>query len=166
MSDETSKDPHPFDVQTIKRLVSLMSRHDLSEIDLKEGDARIRLRRGPEVVQGIAPTPSMIQPAATAATPAAPSAPTDSASAEDDKNYVYVKSPTPGTFYAQEKPGAEPFVKVGSRVSPNTVVGLIEAMKLYNQVEADCSGVVVEILVEDSQFVEYDTPLLKIDPAG
>jgi acetyl-CoA carboxylase biotin carboxyl carrier protein len=75
-----------------------------------------------------------------------------------------IKAETPGTFYAAANPGAEPYVRVGSRVTPTTVVGLIEAMKLFNEVAAGCSGVVAEILVENQQPVEYDQVLFRVDP--
>jgi acetyl-CoA carboxylase biotin carboxyl carrier protein len=72
----------------------------------------------------------------------------------------------PGTFYARPNPEAPPYVSVGSRVTPNTVVCKIEAMKIFNDLEAECSGVITEICVEDAQPVEYNTVLFKVDPAG
>lgn len=167
MADESSNAPHPFDVQTIKSLVSLMSRHDLSEIDLRDGEARICLRRGSKVTS----VPVAATTPVVAAGPAAPAAPTESAppakaETAPQKELLSIKAPTPGTYYAQSKPGADPYVKVGMRVSPSTVVGLIEAMKIYNEISADCSGVIVEILVEDGQPVEFDTVLFKVDPTG
>ena len=77
-----------------------------------------------------------------------------------------IKSPTPGTFYAAPKPGEPPYVKAGSKVAPETVVCLIEAMKLYNEVQAECAGVIVEVLVENQQPVEYGQVLFKVDPTG
>src|SRR5436190_1546206 len=77
-----------------------------------------------------------------------------------------IKSPTPGTFYARPNPEAEPYVKVGSRVEPKTVVCTIEAMKLYTEIQAECSGVIQEILVENGQFVEFDTVLFRVDPTA
>ncbi len=82
------------------------------------------------------------------------------------RQLLEIKSPTPGTFYAAAKPGEPPFVKVGSKVAPETVVCLIEAMKLYNEVQAECAGIVVEVLVENQQAVEYGQVLFKVDPAG
>jgi len=77
-----------------------------------------------------------------------------------------IKSPTPGTFYNREKPDAKPYVEVGSRVTPSTVVGLIEAMKIFNEIQAECSGVIVRALVENGQPVEYGTVLFEVDPTG
>src|SRR5262249_56279028 len=75
-----------------------------------------------------------------------------------------IRSPTPGTFYAAPKPGAEPFVRVGSRVTPTTVVGIIEAMKILNEITADCTGVITEVLVENQQPVEFGQVLFRVDP--
>jgi acetyl-CoA carboxylase biotin carboxyl carrier protein len=170
VADEGSKIPSPFDVRTIKDLVALMSRHDLSEIDLREGDLRIRLRRGPlgqvSVSDCAAPTPGPT----TAPAPHSAAAPSAAAHAEEasklSKSVYLVKSPTPGTFYAASTPDAEAFVKVGTRVSPSTVVCLIEAMKIFNEITADCSGVVTEVLVDNQQPVEYGQVLFKVDTAG
>jgi acetyl-CoA carboxylase biotin carboxyl carrier protein len=163
VADEASNDsPNPFDVQTIKALVALMSRHDLSEIDLREGEYRIRLRRGPRGVAVAVPAAAAITPAPPAAAPAA-TAPTAERPA---KPLQAIKSPTPGTFYAAAKPGAEPFVRVGARVTPTTVVGVIEAMKIFNEITADCTGIVTEILVENQQPVEYGQELFRVDPTA
>jgi acetyl-CoA carboxylase biotin carboxyl carrier protein len=171
---DDAKIPSPFDVRTIKLLVGLMSEHDLSEIDLREGKLRIRLRRGPQDIA--VQTVGQMLPAGTPATyapgsPAPSSAPPTAGVAQPKpetpaKNLISVKSPTPGTFYAAPSPGAPPFIQVGSRVEPTTVVGVIEAMKIFNEIQAECSGVVAEICVENQQPVEYDQVLLKVDPAA
>ena len=159
MADEPAGSANPFDVHTIEQLVALMSQHDLSEINLRHGTARINLRRGPRVkavataLPAVAPPPSA--PPAAAEKPATPARP-----------LLEIKAPMPGTYYNREKPEAAPYVSVGSRVSPTTVVGLIEAMKLFNEIQADCSGVIAEVLVENAQPVEYNTVLFKVDPAG
>ena len=163
MADEESKKPGPFDVQTIKNLVALMRRHDLSEIDLRDGPMRLRLRRGSLA--------STVQPTAVpvlAQAPAVPVAPTvrEPEPAPPARILKEIKSPTPGTFYAAANPGAEPFVSVGTRVTATTVVGLIEAMKLFNEVPAECSGVIVEVVVENGQAVEYGQVLFRVDPTG
>jgi acetyl-CoA carboxylase biotin carboxyl carrier protein len=77
-----------------------------------------------------------------------------------------IKSPTPGTFYSSPSPDAEPFVRIGSRVTPTTVVCVIEAMKIFNEIQAECSGVITEISVENQQPVEYGQVLFKVDPTG
>ena len=169
MADNGSKIPSPFDVRTIKDLVSLMSRHDLTEIDLREGDLRIRLRRGPRELPNSAAPVAPPPPPAAAPPPAAP-VPAPAAKPDGDakagKALTPIKSPTPGTFYSAASPDAEPFVRVGSRVTPTTVVCLIEAMKIFNEITADCDGVITEICVENQQPVEYGQVLFKVDPTA
>src|SRR5207245_10401200 len=124
-----------------------------SEVHRGEVDLRFRLRRGPK---GTSVHPMM--PAFPAATPApAPASPTPPAAVEraPSKPLIEIKSPTPGTFYAAGSPDAPPFVQVGSRVTNTTVVGVIEAMKIFNEIQAECAGVIVEINLETQQPVEY-----------
>ncbi len=144
-----------------------MDRHDLSEIDLSEGDRRIRLRRGARVVNA----PSVVLPAAVphAGSPSSPPGAAATAANQPPaaaKKLLEIKSPSVGTFYAQREPGAPPFVTVGSRVSPSTVVCIIEAMKVYNDIQADCSGVIAESCVNNGDSVEFNTVLFRVDPAG
>jgi acetyl-CoA carboxylase biotin carboxyl carrier protein len=157
VADEVPSTPNPFDVRTVQRLVALMSRHDLSEIDLSQGDRRIRLRRGARVVA-----------APPTALPAAAPAPATAAAAADKPSrlLVPITSPGPGTFYHRPKPDQEPFVKLGSRVTPTTVVGVLEAMKTYSDIPADCTGIIHEIVAENGQFVEYGQVLFQVDPTA
>lgn len=170
MADESGT-PRPFDVRTIKFLVRMMKKNDLSEIDLAEGEQRIRLRRGAKVV-GMPAVPMPVAPAAVpqtapapaAASPAAaPPAPTATLSG---KKLIEIKCPTVGTFFTQRKPGDPPLVSVGSKVTPTTVLCIIEAMKVYSDIPAEVSGTVAEICVKNDTFVEYNTVLFRIDPAG
>ena len=160
MADDPSRTPRPFDVRTIKYLVALMGRHDLSEIDLREGDLRIRLLRGQHgTVVAVPPVafhaPTAVPPVAAVKEPARP-----------EKALLEIKSPTVGIFYTAPSPGAEAFVREGSRVTPTTVVCLIEAMKLFTEITADCTGVIKEILVENQQSVEFNQVLFRVDPTG
>jgi acetyl-CoA carboxylase biotin carboxyl carrier protein len=168
VANEVSPNPGPFDVERIKVLVGLMRKHDLSEIDLHDGAMRIRLRRG--LPANAAPVVAVPLPnPAVAATPTAPPAARAAEAPEPaiaSKKLIEIKAPTPGTFYARPSPDAEPFVRVGSRVTPTTVVCLIEAMKLFNNIEAECSGVIAEILVENGDAVEYGQVLFRVDPTG
>jgi acetyl-CoA carboxylase biotin carboxyl carrier protein len=170
VADEVpSKSPGPFDVRTIKSLVALMTQHDLSEIDLRDGSQRLRLRRGPDAPVMLTQPNAMTQmpaPAVPAAPAPAPNVKTESPAAAPAKKLIDIKSPTPGTFYSAPKPGEPPFVRVGSKVTPETIVGLIEAMKLYNEINAECNGVIAEILVENQSAVEYGQVLIRVDPAG
>ncbi|MSQ95049.1 MAG: acetyl-CoA carboxylase biotin carboxyl carrier protein [Gemmataceae bacterium] len=157
----------PFDVKSVESLVALMTEHDLSEIYLRDGNQHLRLRRG-------AAAPSVVVPAAvpvaaplltagqSVGTPASDAKP---AAAAAKKNLIEIKSETVGTFYAQAKPGEPPYVKVGDRVTPNKVVGQVEVMKTYNEIQANCTGVIVEILVENSKYVEFGEVLFRVDPS-
>jgi acetyl-CoA carboxylase biotin carboxyl carrier protein len=165
VAEDSSNTPNPFDIRLIKALVSLMSRDNLSEIDLRRGEVRVRLRRGTRRPLAPAPeaTPAPTQVAA-AAVPATSVAPAEPAKAV--KESLTIKSPTPGTFYSSSNPNTDPFVRVGSRVTPTTVVCIIEAMKIFNEITADCAGVITEVLVDNQQPVEYGQVLFKVDPTG
>jgi acetyl-CoA carboxylase biotin carboxyl carrier protein len=163
VADDASKTPSPFDVRTIKYLVGLMSQHDLSEIDLREGELRIRLRRG---ARKVLVSPSAAQPPAPAPAPAPPAIPAAPEAAPSTPTLHLIKSPTPGTFYSASSPDAEPFVRVGSRITPSTVVCIIEAMKIFNEITADCTGIIKEILVENQQPVEFGQVLFKVELTG
>jgi acetyl-CoA carboxylase biotin carboxyl carrier protein len=158
VADDNSKSPRPFDAKTIKAFISLMTQHDIYELDLREGPKRIRLSRG-----GPASPPQTVgMPApATASAPTPTPAPTKS-----EKTAHTIKSPTPGTFYKSPDPESPPFVTVGSKVTPESVVCVIEAMKIFNEIHAECSGVISKILVENAQPVEYGQALFEVDPAG
>jgi acetyl-CoA carboxylase biotin carboxyl carrier protein len=158
LANNARNTPGPFDVPTIEQLVALMSKHELSEIDLREGERRICLRRGISTPPA-APTP-FAEPSSSA--PAPVSQPQEPA--PSGRQLVEIKSPAVGTFYAQEKPGSPPYVTVGARVTPTTVVCQIEAMKIFNEITADCSGVLVEVCVQNKEFVEFGTVLFRVDP--
>ena len=146
-----------FDVNKVRELIELMEEHDLNEVDLKQSDQRIRLRRGgemtvaPPVARAAAPAPApAAAPAAAAAAPAA----------SDDHDLIL--SPTIGTYYSRPKPDAKDFVKVGDKVTPDTIVCLVEAMKMFNEIPAGVSGTIVEILVNSEDAVHVDMPLFRI----
>ena len=160
-AEDSSKSARPFDVKTLKGLIALMTQHDLHEMDLREGPRQIRLTCGapagsPQVV--MTPAAPMAQANSTTAAPPA--------KAKPDKTTVTIKSPTPGTFYKSPDPDSPAFVNVGSRVSPETVVCVIEAMKIFNEIHAECSGVITKMLVENAMPVEYGQALFEVDPAG
>lgn len=170
MPEDDVHSPRPFDVRTVRYLVRLMRKHDLAQIDLREGDQRIHLQRGTTVSGGNA-APTII-PAAVAlpSTVAAPVATAPVAefveSPSPARKLVEIKSPTPGTFYTAPTPDADPFVKVGSSVKADTIVCIIEAMKVFNEIPAECSGTIVAALVENQQSVEYGQVLFHVDPSG
>lgn len=171
MADEDPKATGPFDINTVRALVALMSRHELSEIDLRDGQQRICLRKGPlkTTVQTLAPgmaMPAAPAPAAAPVAAAAKPASAEAAPAAPAKKLIEIKSPTPGTFYSRPNPESDSFVKVGSRVDAKTVVCLIEAMKLYTEIQAECTGVVTEVLVDNASPVEFDQVLFRVDPTA
>jgi len=161
VAEAHSNPPGPFDVDTVKSLVRLMRRHDLTEIELRDGAQRILLRRGGQA--GAVPVTTLVAPPP----PVAAGGPKPVAEAPAaNKNLLEIKSPMVGTFYARPKPEAAVFVSEGSRVTPTTVVCVIEAMKTFNEVTADCSGVIRKILVDNQQFVEFNQVLFLVDPTG
>ncbi|NIL98366.1 MAG: acetyl-CoA carboxylase biotin carboxyl carrier protein [Planctomycetales bacterium] len=159
MGDSPSVDV--FDLKKIRRLVELMKEHDLNEMDLEQGEQRIRLRRAGsgQVVANTLPAPAVSAPAPAPPTPAA-AAP---AAAADDGRTVLIKSPMVGTFYAAPSPEAASYVKVGDHVGPDTTICIVEAMKVFNEIPAETSGKIVAVLVENGDPVEYGQPLFKVD---
>jgi acetyl-CoA carboxylase biotin carboxyl carrier protein len=151
-----------FDVRKIRRLVELMKEHDLSEMDLQQGELRIQLRRADLAAPLVAaPAPRLV-----AAAPAgAPTAETSAAPQPEPKSTsaAVIKSPMVGTFYSAPDPDAPPFVKVGDHVGPETTVCIVEAMKVFNQIPAEIAGRIVAVLVENGAPVEFGQPLFKVD---
>ena len=151
------KTPDVFAMDRILELIDLMKEHDLCEIDLKQDDEQIRLVRGGQPVIPVAAAPA---PAAPAAAPAA----TDSAPAADD-NLITINSPMVGTFYSRPNPDSDSFVKIGDIVNDDTTVCIIEAMKVFNEIQAEVKGKIVAILVDDEEPVDVGKPLFKVDPS-
>ena len=153
-----------FDVRKVRKFIELMNEHDLSEIDLRQNDQRIRLRRGPEfvTVAGAAPAPAVTtvgaSPTSGATTASAKSPPAD------DAHLLIIRSPMVGTFYAAASPDSPPFVKVGDQVGPETTVCVLEAMKVFNEIPAECSGKIVAVLVTNGQAIEFGQPLFRVEP--
>jgi acetyl-CoA carboxylase biotin carboxyl carrier protein len=161
MSDADTSSNAPFDFDRLLTLVELMEKHGLTEISLQRGDEKWRLRRGMETN---ASPMTYSQPAQVpATTPAASAAPTGGApAAPRNDGTVTINSPTVGTFYSSPTPDDPPFVSVGSAVFPETVVCIVEAMKVFNQIPAEVSGTVVEILVKNGDSVEFGQPLFRV----
>lgn len=158
-----------MDIRKIKKLIELLEESDIGEIEIKEGEESVRISRGSSGAVAPAALPAAMaapiaQPAALAPVAAA-EAPVAAAPAEPAVPATsghQVKSPMVGTFYASPNPGAPKFAEVGQTVQAGDVVCIIEAMKMMNQIEADKSGVIEAILVEDGEPVEYDQPLVSI----
>lgn len=153
---------NPFDLGRIRQLVKLMRDNDLSEIDLRWDTGRLRLCRGAmgTIYSSITPpAPTVVEarpPAASAGTAEAPPAPAT--------DLVTITSPIVGTFYLSSAPDAEPFVKVGTKVTADTVVCIVEAMKVFNEITARCGGTIAEVLVANGSPVEYGQPLFHVKP--
>ncbi len=161
MSTNANK-PSPFDVKTVESLIALMSANDMSEIYLRDGTQHMRLRRGMQAGPVVA-TP-MHFPSASIAAHVAVASPSTPVAAPPRNHLIEIKSETVGTFYAQPKPGDPPFVKAGDRVTPNTPVGIIIVMKTNNEVLANCTGVIAEVLVKNDQFVDFGQVLFRVEP--
>jgi acetyl-CoA carboxylase biotin carboxyl carrier protein len=167
----------------IQDLIKFVAKSGVSEVELESGDFKIVIKapatgkRGaknnPEVIQQTyVPPPQPVQaaPAPVAAAPApatAPAAATPAAAPKTEENdkYITIKSPMIGTFYRRPSPDKPLFVNVGDEIKEGQVVCIIEAMKLFNEIESEISGKVVKILVEDNTPVEYDQPLFLVDPS-
>ncbi len=153
-----------MDLRKIKKLIDLLEESNLAELEIKEGEEIVRLSRLPKGMVAAAPAPlppvRIEAPAAVAPPAAGPVAPAAGGKALPDGHVV--KSPMVGTFYASANPDAPPFVKVGQSVKAGDTLGIIEAMKMFNQIEADTAGTVLAILVENGQPVEFDEPMFVI----
>ena len=152
-----------MDLRKLKTLIDLVQQSGIAELEITEGEEKVRISRGvPAAAQG-APQPAAVYmappPAAPAAggDPAAAAPPAESAPPAPEGHVI--KSPMVGTFYRQSAPGAKAFVEVGQAIKTGETVCIIEAMKLLNEIEADSDGVIKEILVENGQPVEYGQPL-------
>ena len=153
-----------MDIRKIKKLIELLEDSDVSEIEIVEGEESVRIARG--VTAAVAQVQSA--PMAMAAAPVAASAQNFQAPAADDPANdlppgTLVESPMVGTFYRSSSPGAKPFVEIGQSVSRGDTLCIIEAMKIMNQIEAETSGTVRAVLMEDGQPVEFGQPLIVID---
>ena len=155
------------DLQKIKELIEIMKQNALVEIEIKHGDDKIVLKRcqpQPTLGGAVTAAPTMRpEPGAASSGPKGAEALSQSF-APGEEDLVEIKSPIVGTFYATPSPDSEPYVEVGSTVNSQTVVCIIEAMKVMNEIKADTDGTVVEILVTNGQAVEYGQALFKVRP--
>ncbi len=152
-----------MDLRKLKKLIDLVQESGIAELEITEGEEKVRISRinqGPQTVLTMPSTGHLAMPPALAA--AAPAAVAAPAAAPDKVEGHIVKSPMVGTFYRAPSPGAKAFVDVGDRVSPGDTLCIIEAMKLLNEIEADQGGAIREIYVENGQPVEYGEPLFLI----
>lgn len=161
-----------MDLKEIQNLIKFVAKSGASEVKLEMDDVKITIKTGSEnettIVQQVpvqAAAPVVAQPVAAAPAPAAPEAPSAPAPASDDSKYITIKSPIIGTFYRKPSPDKPVFVEVGSEVKEGDVLCVIEAMKLFNEIESEVTGKIVKVLVDDSSPVEFDQPLFLVDPS-
>ena len=150
-----------FDIDRIRHIIELMEQHDLSEVDLQQGEEKIKLGRGtsgptyapaPMIAPGVAPGGAVSGAA--------------DANVDANAGTITIDSPMVGTFYSKAKPESPPFVKVGDPVGPDTIICIIEAMKVFNEIPAECSGKIVEVLVSDQAAVDFGKPMFRVQPDG
>jgi acetyl-CoA carboxylase biotin carboxyl carrier protein len=154
-----------MDLRKIKKLIDLLEESNLAELEIKEGEEVVRLSRVPKSTAPVAaPVAVAAAPAPIAAAPAAAAAaaPAETSTSDALPAGHVVKAPMVGTFYASATPGTPAFVKVGQQVKAGETLGIIEAMKMFNQIEADVAGTVQAILIENGQPVEFDEPMFVI----
>ena len=162
-----------MDIKEIQSLIKFVAKSGASEVKLETDDIKITIRTGslgsnePTYVQSMpmAQAPIVQTAPVQSEAPAAPAAPTKEASGDDDAKYITIKSPIIGTFYRKPAPDKPLFVEVGDTIAAGDVLCVIEAMKLFNDIESEVSGKIVKVLVDDSSPVEFDQPLFLVDPS-
>ena len=165
MAESTKRTDDVFDIDRIRKLIELMKEHELGEIDLRQDNQRIRLcgagHGQPNLSGGMIMAPAVAAPA-TALPTVAPSLGPEA----DGPHIAYIKSPMVGTFYSRANPNAKNFVEMGSSIQNDSVVCIIEAMKVFNEIPAEIRGKVVQVLVKNEESVDFGKPLFKIDTRG
>ncbi len=161
-----------MDLKQIHELIKIINKSNIGEISIEDKDGKVTIKQKEEQVITMAAPPQQVynvaapvavtpSPSAAPAAPATPAAPKPT----DDSKLLTIKSPMIGTFYRKSAPGKPNFVEVGSEVEVGSVVCIIEAMKLFNEIESEVKGTIVKVLVEDSTPVEYDQPLFLVQPS-
>jgi len=153
------------DLKDIKAIIDLMKKNSVTEFELEKQDFKIRLKRG---ANGSGTVPAYDDPPAVAVAPAPAALPATSPAPQAPlpvSNELEVKSPMIGTFYRAPSPESAPYVEVGSEVNPETVVCIIEAMKVMNEIKAEVKGVITQVMVENAKPVEFGQPLFKVRPS-
>ena len=169
-----------LDIKEIQELIKFVAKSGVSEVDLEMGEMKISIKTPPKKGKGqvetvvqqipvaaapaIAPIAVQSSPVVAAVPEVAAETPVASSDADDSK-YITIKSPMIGTFYRKPSPDKDPFVNVGDDVNVGTVVCVVEAMKLFNEIESEISGKIIKVLVEDMSPIEYDQPLFLVDPS-
>lgn len=152
-----------IDIRKLKELVRLMVANELTELDLRDSEEQVTLRRGAGHAISMVPAPLAAAPAPMHGSPANNSAPAPTA-ADEEEGLARITSPMVGTFYAAPNPDAGPFVTVGSNVEPESVVCMMEAMKIFNEIKAEVSGTIARIMVKNGEPVEFGQTLFLVKP--
>ncbi len=162
-----------MDIKDIQELLKFINRSTLTDVEIEQKDFRLRIQRKPEGIvyaqmpqtqQFVQqPMPQLVQQSAPTTSESTAPAAESKPAADSGKNLREFRAPFIGTFYRSNGPDKEPFVKVGDTITAGKVLGIIEAMKLFNEIESDINGTIVKILVENAQPVEYDQPLFLIE---
>jgi acetyl-CoA carboxylase biotin carboxyl carrier protein len=158
-----------MDLKQIHELIKIVNKSNIGEISIEDKDGKVTIKQKEEQVVTVAAAPQQVYnvapqvaPAPTAAQPTSPATPV--AAAPAPSNTITIKSPMIGTFYRKSSPDKPAFAEIGTEVEPGKVVCIIEAMKLFNEIESEVSGRIVKVLVEDASPVEYDQPLFLVEP--
>ncbi|UCG15877.1 MAG: acetyl-CoA carboxylase biotin carboxyl carrier protein [Phycisphaerales bacterium] len=148
-----------LEINEIRELIQLMTENDIAEVSIKKGDAEIALKRmgAQTVVHGVPAPPALVSPT-TSAGSAAPQTPTEA------EGLLQIASPMVGTFYASPDPNSPPYVTIGSEVSEETVVCIVEAMKVFNEIKADMRGTIAKIVAANEEGVDFGQPLFLVRP--
>ncbi len=162
-----------MELKEIQNLIKFVAKSGVNEVHVEMGETKVTIKTGGDVVQQVVTAPAAIEVATPAAHVAAPApapavepAPSASAAATtENDNHITIKSPIIGTFYRKPSPDKPNFVEAGDQVNEGDVLCVVEAMKLFNEIESEVSGTIVKVLVDDSSPVEFDQPLFIIDPS-
>lgn len=154
-----------MDIKQIQELVKLINKSNIGELIIEENDLKITIKQKKEAVQNVMMSPVTQPPPIQQPTYKVESSKAEIPEPAKEENLVTIKSPMIGTFYRQAGPGKPIFVNVGDEIDPGTVVCIIEAMKLFNEIESEVKGKIVKVLVEDASPVEFDQPLFLVDPS-
>ena len=162
-----------MELKEIQNLIKFVAKSGVNEVHVEMGETKVTIKTGGDVVQQVVTAPAAIEvatPAAPVAAPAPASAaepapPAPAAATTENDNHITIKSPIIGTFYRKPSPDKPNFVEAGDQVNEGDVLCVVEAMKLFNEIESEVSGTIVKVLVDDSSPVEFDQPLFIIDPS-
>jgi acetyl-CoA carboxylase biotin carboxyl carrier protein len=160
-----------MELKEIQNLIKFVAKSGVNEVHVEMGETKVTIKTGGDVVQQVVTAPAAIEvapPAAPVAAPAPaaePAPPAPAAATAENDNHITIKSPIIGTFYRKPSPDKPNFVEAGDQVNEGDVLCVVEAMKLFNEIESEVSGTIVKVLVDDSSPVEFDQPLFIIDPS-